>query len=186
MLTNRDFSLSEGVWTAKVTLESWAGFQSRGGPYGSMDSPDVSQGLVTVVFAPEGRDASPLTPADLELVNWAVSRQRAIRDSALNALLSRWDTLRADALEWIACPDELPTVECADDFKRLIGLHSVNVHPISKDGMPYVGLEFGCTWDAEHGLGVLMHGSRVVEIGGADTAIYLWIAKRDALRSDPE
>ena len=49
-----------------------------------------------------------------------------------------------------------------------------------KDGLPCFGYEFGCTWDGEHGLGVLMHGKRVVEVGGADTAFTLWIAKRDA------
>jgi len=40
---------------------------------------------------------------------------------------------------------------------------------VEKDGIPYVGFEFGCTWDEEHGLGVLMHGTRTVEIG--DTAM---------------
>ena len=71
-------------------------------------------------------------------------------------------------------------VKSQDDFRNLIGLHSVNVHPLQKDGMPYIGFELGCTWDPEHGLGVLMHGNRVVEIGGADTAILLWIAEKDA------
>jgi hypothetical protein len=74
----------------------------------------------------------------------------------------------------------MPNVKSQDDFRNLIGLHSVNVHPLQKDGMPYIGFEFGCTWDPEHGLGVLMNGNRVVEIGGADTAILLWIAENDA------
>ena len=56
---------------------------------------------------------------------------------------------------------------------------AVNVHPIQHQGLPYAGFEFGCTWDDEHGLGVLMHGTRVVKIGGADTAILLWLAKQD-------
>ena len=184
MLAIRDFSWSDYFWTAQITLESWAGFLSRGGPYGSLDSPDGSKGLVTVVFAPEGRDESPLTQAELDLVNWAVSHERAIRDSALETLLSRYDAMRADFLEWIESPDEMPPVDHVDGFKRLIGLSSVNVHQISKDGMPYVGLQLGCTWDAEHGLGVLMHGARVVDIGGADTAGLLWMAKRDAMRSN--
>jgi len=34
--------------------------------------------------------------------------------------------------------------------------------------LTYAGFEFGCTWDEEYGLGVLMHGTRTVEIGGAD------------------
>jgi hypothetical protein len=62
----------------------------------------------------------------------------------------------------------------------LIGLDSVSVHPLLKEGLPYIGYEFGCTWDDEHGLGVLMHGRRVVEVGDAGTAITLWIAERDA------
>jgi hypothetical protein len=38
--------------------------------------------------------------------------------------------------------------------------------------------EFGCTWDKEHGLGVMTHQTLVIEIGGADTAFLEWIAKR--------
>lgn len=74
----------------------------------------------------------------------------------------------------------MPDVKSIEDFRDLIGLHAVNIHQVEKDGIPYAGFEFGCTWDAEHGLGVLMHGTRTVEIGGADTAILLWIAKEDA------
>ena len=70
----------------------------------------------------------------------------------------------------------------AGDFRRLTGLHAVHVHQVTKDGVPYVGFEFGCTWDDEHGLGILMHGQRAVEIGGADTAFLLWIAEQDAER----
>lgn len=76
--------------------------------------------------------------------------------------------------------DMMSDIKSADDLRALIGLSSVNVHQVRKDGIPYVGFEFGCTWDDEHGLGVLMHGTRTVEIGGAHTAIMLWIAKQDA------
>jgi hypothetical protein len=71
-------------------------------------------------------------------------------------------------------------VEDARSFQTLIGLHTIYVHQVQKAGLPYVGFEFGCTWDTEHGLGALMHGARVVEIGGAETAFLLWIAERDA------
>ena len=62
----------------------------------------------------------------------------------------------------------------------MVGLHEVHVHQLQKEGLPYVGYELGCRWDEEHGLGVLMHGSRVVEVGDAGTAFTLWIAERDA------
>ena len=54
------------------------------------------------------------------------------------------------------------------------------MHQIAKDGKPYVEVELGCTWEVEHGLGVLLHGATPLEVGGADTAILLWIAKRYA------
>lgn len=41
---------------------------------------------------------------------------------------------------------------------------------ISKDGFAYVGFELGCSWDEEHGLGVLTHKDHVVKIGEAETA----------------
>ncbi|HLI65970.1 MAG TPA: hypothetical protein VKU90_06365, partial [Caulobacteraceae bacterium] len=81
-------------------------------------------------------------------------------------------------------PDEqaqyMPDLAGPDDLRRLIGLYAVDVHQVRNGAAPYLGFEFGCTWDDEHGLGVLMHGTRIVEVGGADTAFLLWIAERDA------
>lgn len=74
----------------------------------------------------------------------------------------------------------MPDISSIEDLKSLIGLYAVNVHQIDKGSLPYIGLEFGCAWDEEHGLGVLMHGTRPVEVGASDTALLLWIAKQDA------
>jgi hypothetical protein len=73
----------------------------------------------------------------------------------------------------------MPDVSRTEQFRQLIGLHNVHFVPLLKEGLPYVGYEFGCTWDGEHGLGVLMHGSRVVEVGSADTAFTLGIPERE-------
>ena len=99
--------------------------------------------------------------------------------SLLTGLLEQYPSLRRKYAHFVQ-PAQMPAVRSTDDFRSLIGLHSLNVHQVEKDGLPYVGFELGCTWDDEHGLGVLMHGTRVVEIGGADTAILLWMAERDA------
>jgi hypothetical protein len=74
----------------------------------------------------------------------------------------------------------MPDVNDESDFRPLIGLHSVFIHPLQRNDLPYLGFEFGCTWDDEHGLGFMMHGDRVVDCGGADTAFLLWIAEQDA------
>lgn len=73
----------------------------------------------------------------------------------------------------------MPDVENITQFKSLIGLSAVHLLHISKEGTAYVGYEFGCTWDDEHGLGVMTHKDRIIEIGGADTSFLTWIAEDD-------
>jgi hypothetical protein len=73
-----------------------------------------------------------------------------------------------------------PCVEVADDIKRVVGIVSVKIHQVAKNGIPFIGVEMGCSWDEEHGLGFLLHGDKVVEVGGADTAILLWLARQHA------
>jgi hypothetical protein len=75
--------------------------------------------------------------------------------------------------------DPWPTIESPHQLRTNIGLGNVIVHRVSRDGVAYVGFEMGCTWDVEHGLGVMMHQSRVIEFGGADTAILEWVAEKD-------
>ena len=41
-----------------------------------------------------------------------------------------------------------------------------------------MGYAFGCRWD-EDGIGVMTCGSRVVEVGGRDTALLCWLAEDD-------
>lgn len=49
-------------------------------------------------------------------------------------------------------------------------LQTVHLHNKWRDGLSYVGLIFETGWDGGHGLGVLLHGDRIVQVGGADTA----------------
>ena len=169
------------LWTATLMLSSWRGFQSRQGGYGTQDRDAPSDGLVKVVFAPEGRGREPLTESELTSVRWVIDHEASISNALLSSLLKEYPSLQA---QYGYSGEEetrlMPDIKSVEEFRGLIGLHAVNIHQVEKDGIPYAGFEFGCTWDEEHGLGILMHGTRPVEIGGADTAILLWIAKEDA------
>lgn len=79
----------------------------------------------------------------------------------------------------------MPIVSSNVDFQKLISLRLIYVYALRKDGFPYVGFKFETSWDPEHGLGVLAHENRVVEIGGEDTAMLLWIAER-VMRKNPK
>ncbi len=58
-----------------------------------------------------------------------------------------------------------PTLRSVAEVKEHVGLHCVHVRPDRR-----VGLELGCSWDPEHGLGVLLSGKRVVALGSAEVA----------------
>ena len=65
-------------------------------------------------------------------------------------------------------------------LEKVIEPTSVGVHEVKRGTAPSIGYSFRCPWDEEHGLGVLMHGVRAVQVGGADVAILEWIAEKDA------
>jgi hypothetical protein len=176
-----DFQLEHSCWRTKAQLPSWIGFQTRNGPYGSISSDSPSDGSVTITFAPEGRDESPLTEQERAIVQWLLDHEAEMAPAVLEGLLAEYPGLQQDyGYEGAERETYMPDLSSTEDFRRLIGLYGVHVHQLLKEGLPYLGYEFGCTWDDEHGLGILMHGSRVVEVGGADTAFTLWIAERDA------
>jgi len=179
------FTLEDDLWwTATAIFPSWEGFQSRRGAYGSQDAVTPSDGSARIIFAPEGRGIEPLTDSERASIDWVIENEASISKSLLLSLLEEYPSLQEPYGYSVQEKAELmPDVSTIEDFRALIGLHTVHIHPVLKAGIPYAGFEFGCTWDDEHGLGVLMHGTRTVEIGGADTAILLWIAERDARKT---
>ena len=72
-----------------------------------------------------------------------------------------------------------PNITNMDDFKDHIGLSTIHIMKSDKEGLAYIGFEIGCTWDDEHGIGVMMHKDRVVSIGEADVAFSSWLTQID-------
>jgi hypothetical protein len=176
------FTLEDDLWwTTSAVFPSWKGFQSRNGAYGAQGSATPSDGSVRIVFAPEGRGTEPITDSERSSIVWVIENEASISKALLLSLLEEYPLLQEQyGYTGQEKTELMPDITSSEDLRALIGLHTVNVHPVQKDGIPYTGFEFGCTWDNEHGLGILMHGTRTVEIGGADSAVLLWIARRDA------
>jgi uncharacterized protein DUF6985 len=173
-------------WTTTAVLSSWKGFQNRRGDYGAQVPGGPSEGRTRIVFAPEGRGTEPLTHSEISSIAWAIENEARLSEALISSLLKEYPALQEQYGYSGKEKDELmPDIQSAGELRALIGLYALNVHQLQKDGVPYLGFEFGCSWDEEHGLGVLMHDTRTVEIGGADTAFLLWIAKEDAAISRP-
>ncbi len=176
-------SWAHGFWNGTVILRSWKGFQSRRGPYGAKDSAKKSDGTTELAISRTGDGDTPPSSEQLAAYAHLMQQQVPIRDSIMAAVLAAYPTFRSRFFEMTRAPGTtFPDTDKPDDLKKVMGLTSVLIHPVSHGGMAYVGYEFGCLWDAEHGLGAMMYQDRVVDLGGADIAILEWIAERDAKR----
>jgi len=171
-------------WGTEIRLPSWAGYQSRNGPSGAIDRPEPSDGTVALIFAPEGRGLEPLSEQEVRLVSWFEQHEPMVSDAVKAAIIGWCSPQSTDRKARFDFGDDFPVIRTDQDLRESVGLYAVNIHQLDVGGMPYVGYEFGCEWEDEHGLGVLMHGTRVVDVGFADTAILLWIAEADAEKID--
>jgi len=164
-----------------VTLSAWSGFQSRQGPYASVDQTTPSDGKVKLDIGGDMVVEEPIvTQEHVNAYNFLVTNQEKIRDTILNSLLTKYPELQ-ELYDYDpeTAADIMPNVNNVSQFKSSIGLSSIHLMNVSKDDIAYVGYEFGCSWDDEHGLGVMTHQDRVIEIGGADTSFLTWVAEKD-------
>ena len=98
--------------------------------------------------------------------------------AVLETLLPYYHRMRPKYIEYLGDDADrlMPELTPPDALAPLIDLRQVHVHPWERSGIGYVGLQFGCTWDVEHGLGVMMHNDCVVDLGGADVS-FAWAPK---------
>ena len=192
-LTAADFVWDEFSWRIEVQIPEWVGYRKpmrQINPESEVgrEAPQPAD-VVDLFFAPEGRDDAPLNDREVQAVQWAVEHRSALSRIVLATVYAEYPTIRTDLLEVYDLEevgDLAPPIEDPDGLKGLIGLSAIFVHRLDTGEAPYVGFLLECTWEEEHGLGVLMQGTRVVEIGDGDVAHTEWIAERDRDRRRSE
>jgi len=166
-------------WEGQVVLPAWKGFPVRLGPYGTPTAAETSDGNVRLHVAPPDGDGRPSND-QVAAFRFLQDHDATVRDNILRAIYVNYPALQN---EYGYDTDEaaalMPDLAAPADLRRLIALLTLHIHKSTWDGAAYVGFEFGCTWDGEHGLGVLTHRGRMVEVGGAEVSFEEWIAKRD-------
>lgn len=172
-------------WTGEVMLRSWSGFQPRSDVYGSIDSRAKSDGRARLAIVADDDMRMPPRPEQARAFQFLLDNEQAVSSAVLAAVFSEYPSPR----DFYGYDEEeaaelMPEIEQAEQLGSLIGLSGIHVLAVAKDGFAYVGFEFGCTWDDEHGLGVITHRDRVVAVGGADASFLAWIARWDAESHD--
>jgi hypothetical protein len=183
----------EYFWTGRVVLTSWRGFQSRLGAYAAKSAAKESDGTARLSVAPPGGAGQPPSAEQASAFRYLLDHEEAVRDALVAAILEEYPAMRQRLLAdgFVDEPD-LPDLEGPEQLRSHVGLSTVHVLPVVKDGAAYVGFEFGCTWDEEHGLGVMTHQGRIVEfpdmgvgkVNGADFASEDWVAEEDTRASE--
>lgn len=125
-------------------------------------------------------DNPSITKEHVAAYNYAINNQNSIRDSIIRILMEKYPEMQSEyGYDEDEAEEFMPDVTEAEDFKDLIGLSSVHIMNVYKNGMAYTGYEFTCMWDEEHGFGVMMFQNNVIDMGGADISFLTWVAKKD-------
>lgn len=122
------------------------------------------------IFPPEDLPSLMPTEAQRATMAYHLEHGDVIQSAVLAALWPHYKSLRPRYASFLGHEADklMPAVHAPSDLLALVDLRQVYLHPWTKEGASFVGFLFGCTWDQEHGLGVILAGDRVIEIGGAD------------------
>lgn len=167
-------------WVGQTKIAFWAGCQARVDEYHKIPASD---GTVVVDIDPL---AVPPSQEQIKALEFLLQNEELVCTNLLKAVFEIYPKEREvfrKAYGYSNDMDEeekedfeeeygydVPVIEQPGELKDLIKLHTIHIQSTAKDGIAYLGYEFDCNWEEEHGLGVMMHGSRVIEIGPAEVA----------------
>jgi hypothetical protein len=119
------------------------------------------------VHAEDGSKEPP-SSEQASAFQYLLDHEKETQTAVVQAIFQAYPEL-ADSADYNEDADEkLPLVlEAVDQLRGMIGISDVHVLNVAKDGLAYVGFGFGCVWESEHGLGVMTHRGRVVNVGDA-------------------
>ena len=163
-------------WTGRDRLPSFTRYRAGREP--------VSSGAVEVTIPRLDEDEeNPAMPAPEQIAAYAYLKdsQTKVAEVVLRAVVGYVRKLKRNGY-FDADTDPAPAIERSADLKRHVSVQGVQVMEYAKAGHAYVGLSFRCTWDEEHQLGLMLHKSRVVAVGQADTSFDHYAAKDDGGR----
>ena len=159
-------------WEGIVNLRTWIGFQMPRVGQAAASSPLSSDRAINLRVEWYGRD--PVPPSSEQSAGFAylLLHEGLVTDSVLTAIFEQYPQIREHILNDYphASIAHLPEITHPEQLRPLLGIPTVHVLVASRDGMAYVGFEFDPVWENDHGIGVMTHGSHLVEIGPAETA----------------
>lgn len=114
------------------------------------------------------------TPRHKKGLKFLKTNQIEILNSMLNALLLEYPQMQSDyQYSEEEKNDFMPNITSVEEFAELLSPTVIYIQSKYEDDFPYIGYSFHCSWDSEHGLGILMYKDKVIKIGDASIAFEL-------------
>jgi hypothetical protein len=157
------------VVEARIILEAWDGYLYKHRENGK----EITDGKVLLYFdCYRGNNAEDCR-AEINAYNHLLKNQSEIRDSIIRSLIEKFDWLK-ETYDWDQDDEpDVPNIPPIDfDFKPFIGPLSVSFVDESKNDIAYLEWHFQCEWDPEHGLAVITHEDKVIDLDRGETDIW--------------
>lgn len=159
-----DFRKTDGTWETKIVLDDWSSF---------FDYPvevDVRLG--------GDEEVEMVQDKHLQTFEYLKDNQKQILKNILEKIFSEYKNLQ-EIYNYDEEDKCMPDIDSTAELKDLIDLLRVYILNVEKNNLCYIGFEFACKWDDEHGLGFMTHGTKVVEMDDASCSFVSWIAEKD-------
>jgi len=144
---------------------------------------EVPAGLFRVYFDIEA--SRPLSSECLRSWQHFANSEPRLCELAVAAAFAHYQHITPWLDQWVE-PENRDEIapRCNDVliFSRLIAFECLHIHPADDLGAD-LGLQFTCSWDEEHGLGVRIRGDRVVSVSDAIHAFERWDWVRQSIET---
>lgn len=152
-----------------TVLEAWDGYLKH-----YRNEKKITDGMVTLDFGGYNGDKSLDWQPQINAYHHLIENQYKIRDSIIKALIEKFEWLKET---YYLDPDDDPDVPRITpettidfDFKPFIGPVRISFdEEESKNNIAYLEWHFDCAWDPEHGLAVITHQERVIDLDRGET-----------------
>ena len=153
-----------------IELPCWTGYYLYDDSYKLKKDKVVTNGHIELWVDGEIKTDGSLNFLDEQIASYfyLVEHQDSIKKAMLEGLKKEFPLLLSDEYaSWDHEEDFFPKASDLTpefDFKNYIGPLSISIGEAVKDGFAYVQWRFRCRWDEEHGLDIVTHKERVIDI----------------------
>lgn len=153
-----------------VTLPCWNGYYLYDDTYKPKKNKVATDGRIElwVEGAADTANGLHFSGEQIHAYWFLVEHQESIKHSILQGLKREFARLLSD--EYGSWDHEHPAfpqpaaLTGEFDFKDYIGPESISIGEDARNGAAYLTWRFRCRWDVEHGLDIITHKERVIEI----------------------